>query len=107
MTKNHPASGSISMARSIWATKSASVRVGPIDGLTTLPITTSKFAIIDSVAVADVLVPRGRAERAWFLESLERLHARLVTGAHHVRARHRKLRSVTLRVADVLDAGLI
>src|SRR5258706_2076681 len=42
-----------------------------------------------------------------FMESLECLHARLLVGAHHVRALGRKLRSVTVRVADVLDVGLV
>ncbi len=61
--------------------------------------------------VADVLeldtFHEARPDGLGFMESLERLHARLLVGAHHVRALGRKLRSVTVRVADVLDVGLV
>ena len=41
------------------------------------------------------------------MHALERLHARLLVGAHHVRALGRELRSVTVRIADLLDVGLV
>src|SRR4030095_235575 len=43
--------GSEAMVRAIWLTKSSSVRVGPMDGVTTVPCATSKLAI-------NVTVPR-------------------------------------------------
>jgi hypothetical protein len=48
-TKIHDASGSVATARATCATKSSSVRVGPSDGATSRPLTTSKLPISVSV----------------------------------------------------------
>src|SRR6266545_5621078 len=62
-------------------------------------------------AVADVFeldtFHQARPNGLGFMEPLERLHAGLLVGAHHVRARGRKPRSVPVGVADVLDIGLV
>src|SRR6266536_2197678 len=44
-TKIQAASGSSAIVRSMWAAKSASVRVGPTDGAMTAPVATAKLAI--------------------------------------------------------------
>lgn len=41
------------------------------------------------------------------MQSFERLHARLLIGAHHVRPGCRKLRSIPVGVADLLNVGLV
>jgi hypothetical protein len=41
------------------------------------------------------------------VQSFERLHARFLIGTHHVRALRRKLRSIPIRVTDLLDVGLV
>src|SRR6266498_891924 len=62
-------------------------------------------------AVADVFeldtFHQARPNGLGFMEPLERLHAGILVGAHHVRARGRKPRSVPVGVADVLDIGLV
>jgi hypothetical protein len=42
-----------------------------------------------------------------FMETFEGLHARLLVRAHHVYALCREVRSVTVRVTDVLDVSLV
>src|SRR4051794_2092563 len=98
------------MVWSIWATKSASVRVGPIDGLTTLPVATSKFAISDKVPCRTYSNSTRSTRPGWTglgMQPLQRLHAGLLVGAHHVGAHCRESRCIPVGVADVLDVGLV
>ena len=45
--------------------------------------------------------------RPRFVQPFERLHARLLVGADHVRAHCRKLRCVVVDAADLLDVSLV
>src|SRR5207248_3927717 len=62
-------------------------------------------------AVPDVLeldrFGQAGPRRLCFVRPLERLHARLLVGAHYVRPLGREQRSVAVRVADLLDVRLI
>ena len=44
-TNTHDASGSVATVCSMWLAKSASVRVGPIDGVINSPVVTWKLPI--------------------------------------------------------------
>lgn len=62
-------------------------------------------------AMADVLeldtFNEAGAHRFRFMQAFERLHARLLVGADHVHALRRELRSVAVRVANLLDVFLV
>jgi hypothetical protein len=49
--------------------------------------------------------PRSNGLR--LMQTLERLHSRLLIGAHHVGAFRREGRSLQIDVADLLDIGLV
>ena len=78
--------GSLAIVRCTCATKSASVRVGPLDGLKTCPVATSKLMKNEQGAVTFVLelAPRyvTRPRRQVWRQSLQCLDARHFVRAH-------------------------
>ena len=102
-TKIHDAPGSVATVCSMWPAKSASVRVGPIDGAINSPVVTQKLPISVSVPCRVYsnsirsAVPVGHRPIGGV--PLQRLDARHLVGADRVRP-------VILRQSGGLQVGV-